>query len=114
MRLGIADPSAHVTETSRFCNSDGARFDHSPWIEGIRSTPTARSAHLKSLPAASSVGADDQSPSELIEFHSIPMPRGRFKAPFARILLFQTLIPQLHFGDFFNAIDPKRSFRLFA
>jgi hypothetical protein len=25
-----------------------ARFDHSPWIEGLRSTPTARSAHLKS------------------------------------------------------------------
>jgi hypothetical protein len=23
--------------------------------------------------------------------------------------LFQTLIPQLHFGDFFNGIDPKRT-----
>ena len=32
----------------------------------------------------------------------------RFKTPFARIRLFQTLIPQLHFGDFFNVIDPKR------
>jgi hypothetical protein len=33
----------------------------------------------------------------------------RFKNPFARIRLFQNLIPQLHFGDFFNTIDPKRT-----
>src|SRR6266508_3624704 len=32
----------------------------------------------------------------------------RFKDPFARIRLFQILIPQLHFGDFFNSIDPNR------
>ena len=33
----------------------------------------------------------------------------RFKTPFARIRLFQTFIPQPHFGDFFNAIDPDRT-----
>jgi hypothetical protein len=33
----------------------------------------------------------------------------RFKNPFARIRLFQNLIPQLHFGDFFNTIDPFRT-----
>jgi hypothetical protein len=30
------------------------------------------------------------------------------KNPFVRIRLFQILIPQLHFGDFFNTIDPER------
>jgi hypothetical protein len=35
----------------------------------------------------------------------------RFKNSFARIRLFQILIPQLHFGYFFNTIDPKRSWR---
>jgi hypothetical protein len=38
----------------------------------------------------------------------------RFKDPFARIRLFQILIPQLHFGDFFNSIDPERKSELVA
>jgi hypothetical protein len=33
----------------------------------------------------------------------------RFKKSFARIRLFQILIPQLHFGYFFNTIDPQRT-----
>src|SRR5262249_24564273 len=35
--------------------------------------------------------------------------QSRFKNPFVRIRLFQILIPQLHFGDFFNSIAPKRT-----
>ena len=38
--------------------------------------------------------------------------QSRFKNPFVRIRLFQILIPQLHFGDFFNSIDQTRSFAL--
>ena len=34
----------------------------------------------------------------------------RFKNPFIQIRLFQILIPQLNFGDFFDSIDPKRTF----
>jgi hypothetical protein len=33
----------------------------------------------------------------------------RFKNSFARIRLFQILIPQLHFGYFFNTIDPSET-----
>ena len=33
----------------------------------------------------------------------------RFKKPFAQIRLFRILIPQLHFGYFFNSIDPTRT-----
>jgi hypothetical protein len=32
----------------------------------------------------------------------VPNEQHRFKNPFARIRLFQILIPQLRFGDFFN------------
>ena len=35
--------------------------------------------------------------------------QSRFKNPFVRIRLFQILIPQLHFGDFFNSIGTKRT-----
>ena len=38
----------------------------------------------------------------------------RSKTPFARIRLFQTSIPQLHFGDFFNAIGQTRTSSLGA
>jgi hypothetical protein len=38
--------------------------------------------------------------------------QSRFKNPFVRIRLFQILIPQLHFGDFFNSIDPMQTFAL--
>jgi hypothetical protein len=37
----------------------------------------------------------------------VPNEQHRFKNPFARIRLFQILIPQLRFGDFFNTIDPS-------
>ena len=37
------------------------------------------------------------------------MTQARFKNPFVRIRLFQILIPQLHFGDFFNTIGQLRS-----
>src|SRR5262245_4617266 len=44
-----------------------------------------------------------------IDSRSNATAQSRFKNPFVRIRLFQILIPQLHFGDFFNSIDPKRS-----
>src|SRR5215469_1797399 len=43
-----------------------------------------------------------------IDSRSNATAQSRFKNPFVRIRLFQILIPQLHFGDFFNSIDPKR------
>src|SRR5262249_21718304 len=44
-----------------------------------------------------------------IDSRSNATAQSRFKNPFVRIRLFQILIPQLHFGDFFNSIDPKRT-----
>src|SRR5262249_14427807 len=46
-----------------------------------------------------------------IDSRSNATAQSRFKNPFVRIRLFQILIPQLHFGDFFNSIDPKRTCR---
>jgi hypothetical protein len=42
-----------------------------------------------------------------IDSRSSAPAQSRFKNPFVRIRLFQILIPQLHFGDFFNTIDPE-------
>src|SRR5215831_13228823 len=42
-----------------------------------------------------------------IDSRSNATAQSRFKNPFVRIRLFQILIPQLHFGDFFNSIDPQ-------
>src|SRR5262249_8701011 len=39
-----------------------------------------------------------------IDSRSNATAQSRFKKPFVRIRLFQILIPQLHFGDFFNSI----------
>src|SRR5262249_44464564 len=39
-----------------------------------------------------------------IDSRSNATAQSRFKNPFVRIRLFQILIPQLHFGDFFNSI----------
>jgi hypothetical protein len=47
------------------------------------------------------------SPSN-IDSRRVPNEQHRFKNPFARIRLFQILIPQLRFGDFFNTIDQWR------
>src|SRR5262252_7133399 len=44
-----------------------------------------------------------------IDSRSNATAQSRFKNPFVRIRLFQILIPQLHFGDFFNSIGPKRT-----
>jgi len=41
-----------------------------------------------------------------IDSRSNTTAQSRFKNPFVRIRLLQILIPQLHFGDFFNSIDP--------
>src|SRR5262249_49739916 len=38
-----------------------------------------------------------------IDSRSNATAQSRFKNPFVRIRLFQILIPQLHFGDFFNS-----------
>src|SRR5215510_10172013 len=45
-----------------------------------------------------------------IDSRSNATAQSRFKNPFVRIRLFQILIPQLHFGDFFNSIGQTRSF----
>src|SRR5262252_4747041 len=44
-----------------------------------------------------------------IDSRSNATAQSRFKNPFVRIRLFQILIPQLHFGDFFNSIGQLRS-----
>src|SRR5262249_21607769 len=44
-----------------------------------------------------------------IDSRSNATAQSRFKNPFVRIRLFQILIPQLHFGDFFNSIRAKRT-----
>src|SRR5262245_63846418 len=41
-----------------------------------------------------------------IDSRSNATAQSRFKNLFVRLRLFQILIPQLHFGDFFNNIDP--------
>src|SRR5262249_16063373 len=46
-----------------------------------------------------------------IDSRSNATAQSRFKNPFVRIRLFQILIPQLHFGDFFNSIDPFQTSR---
>src|SRR5262245_15898956 len=43
-----------------------------------------------------------------IDSRSNATAQSRFKNPFVRIRLFQILIPQLHFGDFFNSIGHSR------
>src|SRR5258708_24401012 len=43
-----------------------------------------------------------------IDSRRVPNEQHRFKNPFARIRLFQILIPQLRFGDFFNSIGHER------
>src|SRR6266481_1873450 len=45
-----------------------------------------------------------------IDSRSSAPAQSRFKNPFVRIRLFQILIPQLHFGDFFNTIGQNRPF----
>src|SRR5215469_18731803 len=44
-----------------------------------------------------------------IDSRSNATAQSRFKNPFVRIRLFQILIPQLHFGDFFNSLRRKRT-----
>src|SRR5262249_13302566 len=44
-----------------------------------------------------------------IDSRSNATAQSRSKNPFVRIRLFQILIPQLHFGDFFNSFGAKRT-----
>src|SRR5260370_29580674 len=46
-----------------------------------------------------------------IDSRSSARAQSRFKNPFVRIRLFQILIPQLHFGDFFNTIGQTEKSR---